>query len=458
MNFNMNNCCPPSPCRPEPCGCKFFVDSKCVIYDGRGFRTINLPKGSRAEHIFEWIDDILYKLMNDILPFRNVGGGAEIYKERTTDGWYEFRSLKSKDEKTLVIKQEPTFISFESATPSIKRVGDTIELYLTTEKGEYKISTIDLSDYAVASQDIHVQNVEIVGNDIVFTYNKVKSPLRVDASIFLANFYGTELKLEGTVLTLVRNGQLTPLTVDLASLKGGGAGTDTYVTDLQLNSKSIVLKQNGKTDITLDLTPVLGGGGAGTDTYVTGFALDGNTLKLTQNNGQSELSVDLSKYIFTADKHLTGMEFDNNTYVLTVKRSQNLPDISVDLSAFKPTQSNLVQNDSTSKEFIKNRNLYKEVTTDYVLTKEDNNTNIFINNGTNPVTITISAGAGLTQGLEANNSYFVSFTQVGTGLVSFTGHTLIPEGRKPQIQGQGYVVGVEVTPTISHLCGDLKQA
>ena len=299
--------------------------------------------------------------------------------------------------------------------PSLKRVGNTVELYLTTEKGEHKVSTIDLSDFAVASQDIHVQNVEIVGSDIVFTYNKVKPPLRIDASVFLANFYGTELKLEGTVLTLVRNGQLTPLTVDLASLKG-----------------------------------------AGTDTYVTGFALDGNTLKLTQNNGKSDLSVDLSKYIFTADKHLTGMEFDNNTYVLTVKRSQNLPDISVNLSAFKPTQANLVQNDSTSKEFIKNRNLYKEVTTDYVLTKEDNNTNIFINNGSNPVTITISAGAGLTQGLEANNSYFVSFTQVGTGVVSFTGHTLIPEGRKPQIQGQGYVVGVEVTPTISHLCGDLK--
>lgn len=417
MSFNMNNCCPPSPCRPEPCGCKFFVDSKCVIYDGRGFRVINLPKGSRAEHIFEWIDDILYKLMNDVLPFRNVGGGAEIYKERTTDGWYELRTLKSKDEKTLVIKQEPTYISLESAMPSLKRVGNTVELYLTTEKGEHKVSTIDLSDFAVASQDIHVQNVEIVGSDIVFTYNKVKPPLRIDASVFLANFYGTELKLEGTVLTLVRNGQLTPLTVDLASLKG-----------------------------------------AGTDTYVTGFALDGNTLKLTQNNGKSDLSVDLSKYIFTADKHLTGMEFDNNTYVLTVKRSQNLPDISVNLSAFKPTQANLVQNDSTSKEFIKNRNLYKEVTTDYVLTKEDNNTNIFINNGSNPVTITISAGAGLTQGLEANNSYFVSFTQVGTGVVSFTGHTLIPEGRKPQIQGQGYVVGVEVTPTISHLCGDLKQA
>lgn len=454
MSFKMNNCCPSSPCRPEPCGCKFFVDSKCVIYDGRGFRAINLPKGSRAEHIFEWIDDLLYKILNDTLPFRNIGDGAKVYKSRTTDGYYEFRTIKSADEETLVIKEEPTQITIQGAKPTLERRGDVVTLYLTTDKGKVVASTIDLQDYAQASQDIHVSDVKLEGSNLVFSYNKVKAPLSVNVASFLADFYGTELKIQGTTLTLIRNGGLPTLSVDLASLKDN---IDTYTTNLQLDNKTIVLSQNGKSDIRLDLTPIAGGG-AVTDTFVEGFELDGNTLKLKQNNGKSDLTVDLTKYVFTADKHLTGVEFDNNTFVLTLKRSQGLPDLSVNLAAFKPTQANLTQTDSTKPDFIKNRNLYKEIAADYTLTPADNNTELFINNGGNPLTITIPAKATLTSGLEANNAYFVSFTQIGSGDVTFNGHDVVPSGYKNVIQGQGHVAAVTVTPSTAVLQGNLKQA
>ena len=125
---------------------------------------------------------------------------------------------------------------------------------------------------------------------------------------------------------------------------------------------------------------------------------------------------------------------------------------------FKPTQANLTQSDSTKSDFIKNRNLYKEITADYTLTPADNNTELFINNGGNPLTITIPEKATLTAGLEANNAYFVSFTQIGTGDVTFTGHEVVPSGYKNVIQGQGHVAAVTVTPTTAVLQGNLKQA
>lgn len=445
---NVKGCCPETSCRPDPCGCKFFIDTKCVIYDGRGFRTIDLPKGSNLESLLEWIDNKLYEIVNDVLPLRNVGDGLKIFKGRTLDNFYEFRTLKSANENALVLTEVGDTIVLEGFVPTLERDGNKVKLVLTNSKSSYVVSTINLE----TSQDVYISEVAIENNNLVFRYNREKPPLTINISSFLSDFYGVELTLVGTKLNLVRNGALSALSVDLRSLKDD---IDTYTTNLRLDGSVVVLSQKDKDDIRLDLASL---GSGGVDTFVESFVMEGNVLKLKQNNGKGEFSIDLSRFIFTADKHLTSVEFDSRTYVLTLKRSQGLPDLEVDLSAFKPVQSDLIQNDSTKSDFIKNKNFYKEITSNYTLTPEDNNTELFINNGSSNITITVPDKAPMTVSLEHNNSYFVSLTQIGTGEVTISGCEVVPDGFKNVIRGKGHVAAVTITPFASVLQGNLKPA
>lgn len=441
--------CRPQPCRPDPCGCKGFIGTECVIYDGKGFRVINLPKGSTLQDILEWVDNQLFKMINDVLTFRNLGDGVKVYKARSADGYYDFRSLKSSNTKTADFTQLDEVINLEVFEPLLKyETGGNIIMYTKSKAGvELEICRIKISD--IAGDDIHISNITTSDGNLVFTYNKTKSPITIPIARFLSDYFGTSLELQGTVLKLKRSGG--DLSVDLASL-----AVDTYTTALTLNQRTLVLKQNnGRQDLTVDLAALVSP--AAVDTYVTGFSLSGNVITLSQNNGKQPITIDLSSISINGDKHVTGVSFDGQTYTLVITRN-GLPNIEVNLSALKPVNSDFTEDKQDKPSFVKNKNRYKDITTDYTINSLDNNINIYIKNEARNITITVPNALSLTANLETNNAFFTSFTQVGTGTVTFVGQTLIPTGKKAVIEGQGHVAAVEATRDTTFVYGNLKQA
>lgn len=305
--------CDKDPCKPEVCGCDTFLGSECIIYNGRGFSYIDLPKSSNVTSILEWIDKSLRNLSNGVMSFRNLGDGVPVFKTRSLDGYYDFRTLKSKNENTLVIDSSDTLVNLEVAQPILETLdGGVIILYLKTKLGEKKeVSRITLRN--LQTDDYYISNVTISDDKhLVFSYNKTKPPIRVSVAEFLNNFYATSLVLQGTKLVLARNGNLPDLSVDLSSLRT----TDTYVTGLQIQNSTLTLSQNGRSDISVSLSSV-----EGRDTYVENLTLRDSTLIITQNNGRAPLSVNLGSAFPSRDTYLTGLTLNNNLLTLTLNNN-----------------------------------------------------------------------------------------------------------------------------------------
>lgn len=475
--------CEKDPCKPDVCGCDTFLGSECIIYNGRGFSYIDLPKSSNVTSILEWIDKSLQNLANGVMSFRNLGDGVPVFKDRSLEGYYDFRTLKSKNENTLVIDKSDTLVNLEVAEPILDAEdGGVIILYLKTKLGEKKeVSRITLRN--LQTDDYYINNVSISNdNYLVFSYNKSKPPIKVSVAEFLKNFHTTNLVLQGTKLILTRNGNLPDLSVDLSSLRT----TDTYVTGLALQNSTLTLSQNGRSDISVNLSSV-----EGRDTYVETLTLQDSTLVLTQNNGRAALSVNLGSAFPSVDTYVTGLKLSNNvltltqnnnsnftvnlgsissdnnyvtevnfdvgTYNLNIKR-KGLSDLNLDLGDLRIQQPDFAEDRSTERSYIKNKNKYKEISSDYTISPFDNNTNVYINNGTQNVIINVPSAHTLTSILEQDNAFFVSFTQVGTGKVTFNGYNLLPSGKKAEIEGSGHVAAIEATRNTTFLYGNLKQA
>jgi hypothetical protein len=199
------------------------------------------------------------------------------------------------------------------------------------------------------------------------------------------------------------------------------------------------------------------------DKYVTGGTYSLGTATFTNNSGGT-FSVSGFK---TDDIYVSGLTFNTGNYNLTINRNdgtnftQSLAILASDMNVTGGTY-----NSSTGTATFTNNsggtfqvtgflvpNTQKTITTSYVLTSADNNYTILIDNGSNPINITVPAGL-----MAIIN---VGFIQEGTGDVTFiTSGTTIrtPLAGAFKIKGQNYNAYLEQIGSTNdyHLLGNLK--
>lgn len=168
-----------------------------------------------------------------------------------------------------------------------------------------------------------------------------------------------------------------------------------------------------------------------------------DNLTITEDANTITFSVESSEDIYT-----TSGSFNSTTNILTFNRNDSTS-YTVNLSPLAQVQSNYTEENTSSKAHILNRNPHKIITGNYSLQNADNNYVIVVNNGSNPVTITIP-------GSLPTNNYFVGFIQQGTGEVTFVGYDIKPVDYAPIIYGQGHNAAVEVIGSTAFLFGNLK--
>lgn len=189
---NQTNAC--DPCNDSHCGCKYTFPAACVLYDGGDFCIIPSTQGDSIESIFESLDAFLCELNEQILlgiVIENIGGGAEVWKDKTLSGTYRFRTIVTGDDTLLdVVEQEET-IEITAGTPSLDLDSETdiLSLIVTTLQGATIFSQIDLSEY---NYDTFVQDVTFdEGTQILtITRNNGEPDIDVDLS-FLNNHLET---------------------------------------------------------------------------------------------------------------------------------------------------------------------------------------------------------------------------------------------------------------------------
>ena len=77
-------------------GCKIKLDAKCVLYDSQDLSPLGITRGDDLQKVIKRVNSVLCKINDDIdnaFIGTNVGVGAEVYKEQSTDGEEEFRTI-----------------------------------------------------------------------------------------------------------------------------------------------------------------------------------------------------------------------------------------------------------------------------------------------------------------------------------------------------------------------------
>lgn len=204
---------------------------------------------------------------------------------------------------------------------------------------------------------------------------------------------------------------------------------DTYVTGVTFNPTyyNLIISRNDGVDFSTDLSIL------SNDVKVTGgtYNINSGTATFTNNEGGT----------FNVTGFLTGM---TDTFVTGGTYSNGT-------ATFTNTAGNQFQVNGfftgTTTE-----NLQKEITTNYQVSSADNNYTILINNGANPVTITVPSGL--------MSKINIGFIQQGTGDVNFlaSSTTINSPLNMLKIKGQNYWAYLEqVTNTnVYHLIGSLK--
>lgn len=206
---------------------------------------------------------------------------------------------------------------------------------------------------------------------------------------------------------------------------------DVYVSGVTFNpfSYSLTISRNDGIDFLADLSVL------SNDVRVTGgtYNPSNGIATFTNNSGST----------FNVTGFLTGM---TDTFVVSGTYNQN-----AGVATFT-NNSGGTFNVSGFYTGTTIENLQKEITTNYQLTSADNNYTILINNGANPVTITVPAGL--------MSKINVGFIQQGTGEVNFlaSGVTINSPLNMLKIKAQNYWAYLEqVTNTnVYHLIGSLK--
>lgn len=207
----------------------------------------------------------------------------------------------------------------------------------------------------------------------------------------------TNASLNGTVLTIAQSNS-NPISVDLASLAGGGGGTECCNTAASLSGNVLTISQSNGTPVSVDLSALAGTGG-GTECCNTGLSLVGTTLTIDQSNG-SPLSVDLAGLGGGGTECCnTGIALSGTT--LTVSQSNGTP-VSVDLATLQSEEccnTALTFDDTTNILTLTQSNgatLTATVPDGGIGTVECCNTSLVFDDATDVLTLTQSNGSTLT--------------------------------------------------------------
>ncbi len=240
---------------------------------------------------------------------------------------------------------------------------------------------------------------------------------------------------------------------------------DTYVTGVTFNPTyyNLIISRNDGVDFSTDLSIL------SNDVKVTGGTynpVDGVGTFTNNTGGTFTVTGFMTGY---TDVRTTGGTYNPSngiaTYTNTLNETYNVSgffkpsdDIFVTGGTYNPssgiaTFTNRAGNTFNVSGFnTPTENLQKEITTDYTVSSADNNYTILINNGTNPVTITVPTGL--------MSKINVGFIQQGTGEVNFlaSSTTINSPLNMLKIKGQNYWAYLEqVTNTnVYHLVGSLK--
>lgn len=189
----------------------------------------------------------------------------------------------------------------------------------------------------------------------------------------------------------------------------------------------------------------------------------------TQNSAGSSYKSEMGDYdsLFLGT-YSTGIIFNNDTYDLKIIRNDgvnlitNLGVLASDMTITGGTYDNISGTATFTNNtggtfnvtgFLIQDNYQRIVTSSFTLSNIDNNFTIIINNGANPITITVPAGL--------LSKIQVGFIQQGTGNVTFVGSgttILTPITGAFKIKGQNYNSYLEQvgTSNVYQLLGNLK--
>ena len=291
-------------------------------------------------------------------------------------------------------------------------------------------TTFDVSGYFKPSDDIYVTGGTYVNNTGIITFQNNKDGLfQVDGffkpsdDVYVS---GVTFNPFSYSLTISRNDGIDFL-ADLSVLSN-----DVRVTGGTYNPSNGIATFTNNSGSTFNVTGFLTGM---TDTFVVSGTYNQNAGVATFTNNSGGTFNVSGFYTGTTDTFVVSGTYNPSNGIATFTNNSGG---TFNVSGFYT---------GTTIE-----NLQKEITTNYQLTSADNNYTILINNGANPVTITVPAGL--------MSKINVGFIQQGTGEVNFlaSGVTINSPLNMLKIKAQNYWAYLEqVTNTnVYHLIGSLK--
>lgn len=170
---------PCNPCDEKPiCGCKEFVNAKCVIYDAMTLLPLEVISGDNLEDIIIKINNYLASLQNDIdnaFVGQNVGNKAEIYKGTSKEGFEQFRTIEeaqgiiiSQKDETIAIGLDLDFIRTQVKAISIANVGIGVDTVRLNQDGSYGMKRIGSGNGSINIIDNDVNGIDIRINPDLF--------------------------------------------------------------------------------------------------------------------------------------------------------------------------------------------------------------------------------------------------------------------------------------------------
>lgn len=162
---NCSGCNECNPCDPNPCGCKFIVDPKCIQWGGADFCAIQVSQGGSLEDILLWVDNFICNLSDFAVLNKNVGTGVGIYGGTDTDYYEKFRSLVNSDSVTVTEPDGDT-IGFEVNTTwlasaiSLASIGTGAEVYKGLNGTDHEFRSI-ISNTLDVTQNADTIQIEL---------------------------------------------------------------------------------------------------------------------------------------------------------------------------------------------------------------------------------------------------------------------------------------------------------
>lgn len=400
---NCGNTISTSNCQTTDCACPVKdLSTDCVLYTGNDLPCTEIKTGTLLTEVFGQLDTYLCDLSTQLanaFSLISVGEGVRVYKGVDGIGRKEIRSLVSPDGfLSIGLSTDNREIEFSINTQVLKP-------FVQANQITYSVSNVG------TGASVYKEAIRTLDN-VNLSFKKLKSQNGTITITEEAN----EINLSVAV-----DGSETKVTAGTAiSVSGAGTITSPYVV------------ANTAPDQVVSIT-------AG-----TGISISGSYPTFSVTNTAPDQVVSLtgagSTTISGSYPNFTISSTDNNTPVSIIGGGATTVTGSYPNFTVSSTDTNTIYSAgpglSLSGTTFGVANLQKVISGDYTLTSADTEYTIFIDNGSNPITITVPTG------LVAN--FEAGFIQEGTGVVTFSasGTTInTPTGLK--IKGQRYQAFIE---------------